>query len=337
MPPLYLTESDVDRLLDVKGAIAAVESSLVHQADGEAVNRPRGRLNAAPGVHLATMSAADVAAGAMGFKTYTAARGAYRFFVFLSDVQTGKPLAIVEANRLGQLRTGAAGGVAAKFMARADSETVAVIGSGYQARTQLEAVCETLPAMRRARVHSRSEANRTAYAAEMSERLGVPVVPAASAREAVDGADVIITATSSPAPVLLGEWLEAGTFIAAIGGADPYSAEIDAAAVQRADVIAVDDRDQAKIESGELLMPASKGLLLWERTVELNQIVGGRAVGRPDAESVTLFKSLGMALWDVAAAKAVYDMAIADNSLPPSFPRKRESRGLRTPLSPPTP
>ena len=310
--PLYLTESDVDRLLDMKAAIAAVESSLLHQANGDAVNRPRARLNAAPGVHLATMMASDSATGAMGLKTYAAARGAYRFFVMLSDMRTGALLAIVEASRLGQLRTGAASGVAAKFMARADSETVAVIGSGFQARTQLEAVCETLPAIRRARVHSRSEANRAAYAAEMSERLGIPVVPAASAREAVEGADVIITATSSTSPVLLGEWLEPGAFIAAIGGADPYAAELDAAAVRRADVIAVDDRDQAKIESGELLMPASRGLLLWERTAELNQIVAGRAVGRPSAESVTLFKSLGMALWDVAAAKAVYDRAIAD-------------------------
>ena len=312
MPPLYLTEGDVDRLLDMDAAIAAVECSLRHQAAGLALNRPRRLLNAAPGVRLATMMAADNATGAMGFKTYAVAGGAFRFFVFLSDARTGEALAIVEANRLGQLRTGAASGAAAKFMARADSETVAVIGSGFQARTQLEAVLRTLPAVRRARVHSRSEANRAAYAAEMSGLLGVPVSPTASAREAVDGADVIICATDSRTPVLLGEWLEAGTFIAAVGGADPYAAELDAAAVRRADAIAVDDRDQAKMEAGELIMPASRGELLWERTVELNQIVAGRAEGRPSADSVTLFKSLGMALWDVAAAKAVYDRAVAD-------------------------
>ena len=312
--PLYLTEADVDRLLDMKAAVSAVESALWRQANGEAVNRPRRRLDAAPGVHLATMTAADNGIGAMGFKTYTAARGVHRFHVILYDSESGALLAIVEASRLGQLRTGAASGVAAKFMARADSETVAVIGSGYQARTQLEAVRETLPAMRRARVHSRSEANRTAYAAEMSERLGVPVVPAASAREAVEGADIIISITDSPKPVVLGEWLEPGMFVCAAGGAHPYAAELDEAAVQRADLIAVDDREQAKIESGELLMPASRGALLWERTVELNQIVGGRIPGRPRPDSVTLFKSLGMALWDVAAAKAVYDRAVEDGS-----------------------
>ncbi len=309
--PLYLTEADVDRLLDMDAAIAAVESSLLHQAAGEAMNRPRRLLNPAPGVRLATMMAADNATGAMGFKTYAAAGGAYRFFVFLSDARTGALLAIVEANRLGQLRTGAATGVAAKHMARADSETVAVIGSGFQARTQLEAVHRTLPAMRRARVHSRSEANRTAYAAEMSERLGIPVAPAASAQEAVEGADIVICVTDSPTPVLLGEWLSAGTFIAAAGGADPYASELDAAAVQRADLIAVDDREQAKMESGELMAPAARGELLWERTVELCRIVDGSASGRPSADSVTLFKSLGMALWDVAAAKAVCDRALS--------------------------
>ena len=307
--PLYLTEADVDRLLDMDAAIAAVESSLLHQAAGEALNRPRRLLNPAPGVRIATMAAADNATGAMGFKTYTAAGGAYRFFVFLSDARTGDLLAIIEADRLGQLRTGAATGVAAKRMARADSETVAVIGSGFQARTQLEAVRRTLPAIRRARVHSRSEANRTAYAAEMSERLGIPVAPFDSAQEAVEGADAIICITDSPTPVLLGEWLTAGTFIAAVGGADPYASELDAAAVQRADVIAVDDREQAKMESGELMAPASRGELLWERTAELCQIVAGSVSGRPSADSVTLFKSLGMALWDVAAAKAVYDRA----------------------------
>ena len=305
---LYLAESDVERLLDMDGAIAAVEASLVHQADGEAMNSPRRRLDSAPDAHLSAMMAADNAIGAMGFKAYSAARGAYRFHVFLYDSRTGEHLAILEANRLGQLRTGAASGVAAKFMSRADSQTAAIIGSGFQARTQLEALCKTRD-IRQVRVHSRSAANRNAYAAEMSGRLGVPISPAESAREAVEGADVVITITDSPTPVALGEWLEAGMFVCAAGGAHPHVSELDETAVRRADAVAVDDREQAKMESGELIAAAARGALAWERTAELNQIVAGRVPGRPRADSVTLFKSLGMALWDVAAAKAVYDRA----------------------------
>ena len=308
---LYLTEADVDRLLDMDGAIAAVESALVHQADGEALNSPRRRLDAAPDSHLSAMLAADNAIGAMGFKAYSAARGAYRFHVFLYDSRTGDHLATLEANRLGQLRTGAASGVAAKFMSRADSRTAAIIGSGFQARTQLDALCKTRD-IRQVRVHSRSAENRETYAAEMGERLGVPIIPASSAREAAEGADIVVTITDSPTPVVLGEWLEAGMFVCAAGGAHPSVAELDEAAVRRADLIAVDDREQAKMESGELMAAASRGALAWERTVELCQIVAGRIPGRPRPDSITLFKSLGMALWDVAAAKAVYDGARAE-------------------------
>ncbi len=292
-------------------AMRAVESSLVHRAAGSALNQPRQRLTAGPDTHVNTMMAADGDLGVMGFKTYTLAGGVYRFFVLLSDSRSGDLLAIVEANRLGQLRTGAASGVAAKFMARAESSRVAVIGSGFQARAQLEAVCKARD-ISHASVYSRSEANRSAYAGEMTEYLGVPVTPAESARRAVEGADVVITITSSRAPVLMGEWLEAGMHVTAAGGADPYVSELDAAVVERADIVVVDDREQAKIEAGELMMPASRGLFLWDHAVELHDVVGGDVSGRGRAEDVTLFKSLGMALWDIAAAKSVYDRAAAE-------------------------
>ena len=141
----------------------------------------------------------------------------------------------------------------------------------------------------------------------MGERLGVPISPAESARDAVMGADIVITITDSPTPVVFGEWLEAGMFVCAAGGAHPSVSELDEAAVRRAAAVAVDDREQAKMESGELIAAAARGALAWERTAELNRIVAGRVPGRPRADSITLFKSLGMALWDVAAAKAVYD------------------------------
>ncbi len=306
---LYLTEADVDSVFDMDAAFCAVESSLLHQANGNAINQPRQRLSAGPDTHVNTMMASDDEWSVFGFKTYTHAGGVYNFFVFLSDSDTGALLAIIEANRMGQLRTGAATGVAAKFMARPESSRVGVIGSGFQARTQLEAVSKARE-LDRVSVYSRNAERRSLYAREMSEKLELDVVPAESARDAASDADVLITITSSRTPVLYGEWLKPGMFISAAGGADPYVSELDFAAIERADLIVVDDRNQAKIESGELMMPAARGLLIWERTRELWQVVGGNASGRNSSEEVTLFKSLGMALWDVASAKVVYDRAV---------------------------
>ncbi len=306
---LYLTEAEVDRVFDMDAALYAVESSLLHQANGNAVNQPRQRLTAGPDTHVNTMMASDDEWGVFGFKTYTLAGGVYNFFVFLSDSRTGELLAIIEANRMGQLRTGAATGVATKFMARPDASRVGVIGSGFQARTQLEAVSGVRD-LGRVKVYSPSAERRSAYALEMSEKLALDVAPVESARDAVSDAEIVITITSSRTPVLYGEWLEPGMHIAAAGGADPYVSELDFAAVERADLVVVDDRSQARIESGELMMPASRGLLIWERTRELWQVVGGETPGRNAPEDVTLFKSLGMALWDVASAKVVYDRAV---------------------------
>ncbi len=306
---LYLTEGDVDRIFDMDAALHAVESSLLHQANGSAINQSRQRLTAGPDTHVNTMMASDGEWGVFGFKTYTYAGGVYNFFVFLSDSHTGALLAIIEANRLGQLRTGAATGVATKFMARPEASSVGVIGSGFQARTQLEAV-SNIRGLGQVKVYSPNVGRRSAYALEMSEKLGLGVIPVESARDAVDEADILITITSSRTPVLYGEWLEPGMHIVAVGGADPYVSELDYAAVTRADLIVVDHRDQTRIESGELMMPASRGLLIWERTQELWQVVSGQAPGRNTPKDVTLFKSLGMALWDVASAKVVYDRAV---------------------------
>ncbi|MCY4651911.1 MAG: ornithine cyclodeaminase family protein [Dehalococcoidia bacterium] len=306
---LYLTEADVDRLLDMDAALYAVESSLLHQAGGNAINQPRQRLNAGPDTHVNTMMASDGEWGVFGFKTYTFAGGVYNFFVFLSDSRTGALLAIIEANRMGQLRTGAATGVATRLMAVPEASSVGVIGSGFQARTQLEAVSKVRE-LRRVKVYSPNRERRRAYALEMSEKLELDIAPVPSARDAISGTDIAITITSSRTPVLYGEWLEPGMCIAAVGGADPYVRELDSAAVSRADIVVVDDRSQSRIESGELMIPASRGLFIWERTRELWQVVSGQASGRESPDDVTLFKSLGMALWDVTSAKVVYDRAV---------------------------
>jgi ornithine cyclodeaminase/alanine dehydrogenase-like protein (mu-crystallin family) len=291
-------------------ALVAVEASLIHRAQGLAVNRPRERVAGGPDVHVNTMQAADYELGVFGLKTYTLASGVYRFFVYLYGTESGELLAIIEANRIGQLRTGAATGIATDLMARRDAAEVGVIGSGFQARTQLEAVSRVRD-LRRARVYSPNPAHRETFAHEMSRSLGLEVTPVGSPGQAVEGADILVTVTSSREPVFDGDWLEPGTHVSAVGGADPYVRELDDRSIQRADLIVVDDLPQARIEAGELMMPASRGLVLWEEMLELWQLVGGEARGRRHAEEITLFKSLGMALWDIAAAKTVYDKAVA--------------------------
>lgn len=299
----------MNSLLTMEEALTAVEDVLEQRARGQATNHPRTHDIAGPGIYLAAMRAAAPELGVYGFKAYTAVAGTFRFFVYLYDSNTSELLAIVQANRLGQLRTGAATGVATRYMAREDSTEVGIIGSGYQAGTQLEAVCRVRP-ITRARVYSPTPEHRTTFAREMSRALGIDVTPAETSRQAVEGVDILITISASRTPVFDGTWLEPGMHVVAVGGANEYVRELDDAAIQRADLLVVDDIAQARVECGELMIPAASGLILWEQLCELWQVVGGEVTGRSTPHDVTLFKSLGMALWDVAVAKVAYDKAM---------------------------
>ncbi|MCH9009899.1 MAG: ornithine cyclodeaminase family protein [Chloroflexi bacterium] len=294
----------------MEDSISAVEDSLNQLALGKSVNRPRGHDIAGPGAYLAHMRAAAYGQGVSGFKTYTACAGSFRFHVYLFSTETGQLLTVIEANRLGQLRTGAATAVSVRHMARSDSSTVGLLGTGFQASTQLEAVCKVRP-ISEVKVYSPTAEHRVAFASRMTETLDVKVTPVDSPREAVEAADILITVTASRTPVFDGGWLRPGTHVAAVGGANEYVRELDDECVQRADLLVVDGLAQAKIECGELLMPASRGLIMWEQVRELWQIVSGAVPGRSLDDDVTIFKSLGMALWDIAVAKVVYDKAVA--------------------------
>ena len=308
--PLWITDADVERLLSVEEAAPVVEAVLKQQATGDATNMPRGHTIAGPGVMLAHMTAALHEQGVFGFKVYSIVDGVYRFFVLLYGVETGGLLAVLEANQLGRRRTGAASGVSAKYMAREDSVEVGILGSGFQAGAQLEAICGARP-IERVRVYSRNAEHRSDFARRMSDALGIEVRAVGEPRDAVESADILVTITNSRTPVFSGEWLRPGTHICAVGGANEYVTELDDATIRRADIIAVDSIAQAKTECGELLMPASWGALLWERVSELWQVVGGEKAGRRSEDDITLFKSLGMAMWDVAAAKVVYDRYVS--------------------------
>jgi ornithine cyclodeaminase/alanine dehydrogenase-like protein (mu-crystallin family) len=241
-------------------------------------------------------------------KTYAVSRKGARFLVMLYDAGTGDLLAVIEADRLGQMRTGAATGVATKYMARADAATVGVYGTGWQAESQLMAVC-AVRKIRSITAYGRNPDRREAFARKMESVLRVEVTPAQSAEEAARNQAIIITATSAREPVLKGEWVEKGTHINAVGSNFLSKAEIDVEAIRRASRIAVDSIEQSKMESGDLLPAIERGVISWESVTELGRIVAGRDSGRASDDEITIFKSNGIALEDIATALRVYNLA----------------------------
>jgi ornithine cyclodeaminase/alanine dehydrogenase-like protein (mu-crystallin family) len=308
---LYLTEDHVRDLLPMEVCVGAVEAAFTHWGEGRATNRPRSRV-AMGGSMLHLLTAASEPLDRMAAKVYaTSPRGA-RFVVLLFDAASSELLAIVEADRLGQMRTGAASGIATRRLARPDAQILGVLGSGWQARSQVEAIASTRR-LREVRAWSRDRGRLIDFCAEVVKLTGVPVRPAVSAEAAVHGADIVVTATSSPEPVLRGAWLSPGTHVNAIGSNRADRREIDADAVQRSDLIVVDSREQARLEAGDLLLatPGPGQPAPLDRAVELVEIVAGRHPGRQGERQITLFKSLGIGLEDLATASAVYDRAIA--------------------------
>ncbi len=312
---LYLTEQDVTQLLTMEDALAAVEAVFKSQAAGDATNEPRRRSRAG-GATLHVMSGAVANfgefKGLLGLKSYVVARGKARFHVSLYDAESGELLAFIEADKLGQTRTGAASGVATKYLARADAKTVGIYGAGWQARSQLAAVC-AVREIESVKVFSRKPENREKFCEEMSAKLGIAdIAPVEQPQDAADS-DIMITITSSREPVLEGRWLKRGAHINAAGGNSVLRRELDDEAIRRSSFIAVDSLDQAKVEAGEFVAAVEKGLLTWERVKELRHVVSGEMRGRTSDEEITLFKSLGVAIEDIAAAAVLYRKAKDQN------------------------
>ncbi|MDE3110179.1 MAG: ornithine cyclodeaminase family protein [Acidobacteriota bacterium] len=305
---LYLTESDVRKILTMPTAIELVERSFQRLAAGSATNDPRRRLQVPGKTILNYMAAADSEGGYLGLKIYSIAKGGARFIIPLISAETGEMAALIEADYLGQLRTGAASGVATKFMARADAHTAAIIGTGSQARTQLEAIAYVRN-LDRVRAYGRDARRRQRFAAEMSARIKVAVEAVGSAEEAVRGADVICTATTAATPVVEGRWIARGAHINAIGINVAHKREIDAETVNRADLIAADSPEQSRHESGDLIGAFGDDSVKWETVRELAQIVAGKIPGRTGSGQITLFKSNGIAIEDVVTAGHVYEIA----------------------------
>lgn len=308
---LYLTEADVEQLLTMPMALEEVEAAFRHLETGRAENIPRRRLHLPQGsLHLMAAALPDL--GYMGYKAYTVFRGRLQFYFWLYETESGALVCMMEANRLGQIRTGAASGVATRWMAREDARTAGILGAGWQAGSQLEAVCRVRP-IRKVLAFCRTARRLERFCAAMGEQLGIPCLPASSAEAVVDQSDILITITNSSRPVFAGERIRPGTHINAAGGNSLARRELDEACLARCGAIVVDSRDQARLECGEFLRPIEKGLLHWEQVGELGEVVTGRRPPRNSSDEVTLFKSLGLAIEDVAVAARVYRLALERN------------------------
>src|SRR5436309_532044 len=304
---LVLREEDVRSLLSMPDTVAILEQVFGALADENAINLPRQRIKLLNGV-LNVLSAAAPTLGVLGYKSYTAFREGVRFVVMLYSTQDGQLLAIMEADWLGRMRTGGTSGLATKYLARPDATTVGLIGAGNQAITQLMGVCVVRNIIA-IYVYSRTPQACKIFCDEMTRVLGVQVMPVASARQAVEVADILITATSSAEPVLYGEWLKQGCHINAIGSNWANKREVDLSTLQRSYLIVTDSRDQAREEAGDLIIPADEGLFDWNRVYELSEVVGAHEPQRDSPENITLYKGLGIALEDIATAAHVYKLA----------------------------
>jgi alanine dehydrogenase len=304
---LLLTENEVDSLLDMRTTLDAVEEVLCQHAEGRATNRARRRV-ALQGSGLNVMFAGAPEIGALGLKAYTIARGGARFYTMLFDPESGELLSIMQSDKLGQLRTGAASGVATKYLAREDANSLGIYGAGWQAESQLEAIA-AVRKLERVVVHARTEESRKAFAEKMGERLGLEI-ETTHAPEEPAAQDIVVTVTSSTQPVLRGEWLKEGTHVNAAGSNFLFKSEIDRDVVKRASLVTVDSREELGLEAGNLLMGLETGAVMPEAVRELGQVIAGQVPGRRSPEEITLFASQGLALEDMAAARIVYDRAV---------------------------
>jgi len=303
--PLLIREAQVREVLTMPRAIDALEAVFHDWAHGGATNQPRQRVHTIQGT-LHWMGAAWHSKGYIGYKAYFSFPAGTRFHVVLASAHTGEPLALIEADWLGRIRTGAASGLATKYLARDDAATAAVLGAGAQAETQLQAMCAVRP-IQRAFVYSRTPDTRTAFATRMTEQLGILVYPAESVEQAVAEADVICIITTAREPILSGAQLKPGMHLNAAGANSLARRELDTFAVGRCERIFVDDLAQARAEAAELIVPIELRKLSWERVYPLAHLVGGLLPPRQSPAEITLFKSLGIALEDIAAAVVVYE------------------------------
>jgi ornithine cyclodeaminase/alanine dehydrogenase-like protein (mu-crystallin family) len=308
---LLLRESDVQQLLTMPDTVACVEAAMKAHGLAQARNMPRERIKMPRGT-LHILAGADLSAesgGYVGLKAYTSFREGNRFLTLLYSSENGRLLALIESDYLGMMRTGAASGVATKYLALADADTLAIFGTGWQARGQVLAVDVVRP-LKQVRVYSRNAENRQKFVAELGKEIKADLVACESPTEALEGATIVATATTARDPLFPSDAVADGTHINAAGSNALIRREIDERLVRRAGLVAVDSRAQAREEAGDLLVPAERGWLDWDQVPELSSIIAGQTRGRQSEAEITIFESQGLGLQDVAAAALVFQKAI---------------------------
>ena len=301
--PLYLSESDVAELLTPGEAVPVVEESFRRIAAGVVTMVPRERLPFEDGA-LAVMPAVDVGLGYAGLKAYATVPAGVSFAVLLFAIEDGSLVAVIEADVLGRVRTGAASGVAAKYLARQGAGSLGVIGCGGQAETQVAAIRAAVPSVERVVASCRTPERL----ADFCERVSAE--PGDSPRDAAEQ-DIVVTATTASDPVLRGDWLAPGVLVCAMGANRPFARELDNVVLQRTTFVCCDSREQARRESGDLIEPVAAGVLDWLEVHELHEVVAGELRGRERDDDIVLFKSNGIAPWDLAVAAEVVERARA--------------------------
>lgn len=305
---LFLRDEEVNQAVTLDDMLTAIEEMQRQFGQGAAMNLARRKI-IAPGGMLSVMGGGLFYDGVLGVKTYTVVQGKYSFQVSVYDAASGALLCYTQANRLGQLRTGATTGLAVKYLSNPDAATVGIIGTGYQAPTQLGAVCK-VRSIKAVRAYSRNPERRGAFASAMTDALGIEVMAVDNGAAAADS-DIVICIAATMEPVLAGENLKAGATVIGAGPTTWRAREVDDAALTRADKIFVDSAEQAPVEAGDMAGAVDRGILQWSQLQELRQVVAGKTAGRDNRQQIVYAKLMGTGVADVAAAKLAYDRAKA--------------------------
>lgn len=304
---LFLSESEVSQLLTMPIALDAVEFAHRELALGRGIDIPRQRTRL-PQSTLHILQGALPALDAMGYKAYTSHRSGVRFLVHLFSASSGLLRAVIEANRLGMMRTGAASGVATRWLARPEAEVAGVFGAGWQAEGHIEALC-AVRSLRLVKVYARRAERLTAFCQRMSEQLGIDIIPAASPEETVRGSDIVSTISTSASPLFDAAWLSPGTHLNAAGSNSLTRQELGEDVLKRCALITVDSRATALNEAGDLLPALEKGRLHERQLIELGEVIAGQHAGRAESDDITLFESQGLAIQDLSVAVRLESLA----------------------------